>query len=151
VAYSLRRRRDKGGELIDCAWPETLTAYLELYLDRYRPELLRLATSPDAVRALWVAKRGAAMSPDAIQVQITNRTKEAFGRSINPHAFRHIAATTIASCDPEGAADIKAVLNHSSIATSERHYNRASMLGAGSAYQQALQQLRSQGAVHSGF
>ena len=132
----------KGGEIIECAWPEELLDNLRTYLDVHREALLRFARSRDCVRALWIAKGGAAMGSSAIEVQVRDRTQEAFGRSINPHTFRHIAATTIATSNPDGALDIKRVLSHSSISTSEKHYNRATMLGASAAYQKVLDHSR---------
>ena len=132
----------KGGEIIDGPWPEALVENLEDYLLTHRKELLRTARSADSVHALWISRQGKPMGSDAIEFQIKGRTEEEFGRSINPHAFRHIAATEIATNNPDGALDIKSVLSHSSIATSEKHYNRATTLGASATYQQTLSELR---------
>src|ERR1700730_17129778 len=37
---------------------------------------------------------------NAIARVITERTRDAFGQSVNPHLFRHCAATTIAIFEP---------------------------------------------------
>ena len=132
----------KGDEPIECAWPPELVENLEAYLAVHRSQLLRTSRAPEAIRALWASKRGGPMGPDAIEVQVKERTHEAFGEPINPHVFRHIAATWIATNKPDGASDIRSVLSHSSIATSEKYYNRATMLGASTAYQQTLVHLR---------
>lgn len=44
---------------------------------------------------------------------------------MTPHNFRHLAATTIATENPEGVSDIALVLGHASFSTGEAHYNKA--------------------------
>jgi integrase len=122
----------KGGLAIDCAWPESLVEELKRYLDLHRPQLLKGARGPRrSIEALWVSKRGGAMGAAAITCQVCDRTNEQFGKPINVHAFRHIAATLIATNNPEGASDIKAILGHKSMTASDKHYNRAKTIAAG--------------------
>ncbi len=45
--------------------------------------------------------------------------------ALRPHAFRHIAATSIAEADPEHVNIIRDLLGHATLDISERHYNRA--------------------------
>lgn len=56
--------------------------------------------------------------------------------------FRNEAATTIAADDPDGVTDIAAVLAHSSIETSEAHYNKARQIDAARQYQVTIQERR---------
>lgn len=114
----------KGGRPIDLVWPPELSEALERYITVHRDVLMAAGTSQPA-DALWVARGGKPMGSDAIAAQINARTKEEFGTAINPHAFRHIAATTIATHDPEHAANTAAVLSHASLKTTEKHYNKA--------------------------
>jgi integrase len=136
----------KGDNAIECRWPEGLVEGLERYLDIHRQRLLRnpSAATP-ATPALWISQQGRPMSSAAVEAQIGDRTRETFGKPINPHAFRHIAATMIATSNPEGAADIMAVLGHVSMATSEKYYNRATMIAAGNSVQATIAELRGQG------
>jgi integrase len=75
------------------------------------------------------------MTSSALSYQLKARTKEEFGTAINPHSFRHMAATTIATVDPENATFIAAILGHSSAGSSDRHYNRARTIDSGRRYQ----------------
>ena len=137
------RAETKGGLAIDCAWPVRLVDELERYLSVHRLRLLETAPTPRGpVQALWVSKRGLGMGEDAIACQVCDRTREAFGKSINVHTFRHIAATLIATNNPDGAWDIKAILGHSSMRASDKHYNRAKTIAAGASLQANIALLR---------
>lgn len=144
-AWRLRFEPDetKTAVVIECAWPAELDDALELYLEVHRPRLLAGA-KPSRVptQGLWVSRQGTAMTSDAIAYQIEGRTKEEFGTAINPHTFRHIAATTIATSNPAGATDIMTVLGHSNMRMSEKHYNRAQMLAAASSLQGTIGDMR---------
>jgi integrase len=135
----------KGGETIECSWPPSLVDALERYLEVHRKELLKGgAARRRSTDALWISRQGKAMGASAASYQICARTKETFGKPINPHTFRHIAATTIATSNPEGVADIQGVLGHSSMSASEKHYNRAKMIGAGAKLNATIAGLRKQ-------
>jgi integrase/recombinase XerD len=137
----------KGGLPIDCAWPADLVDELERYLSVHRPRLLEFASADaSASPALWVSKRGLGMGGDAISYQVGDRTKEQFGKPINVHTFRHIAATLIATNNPEGASDIRAILGHTSMRASDKHYNRAKTIAAGASLQSNIALLRKEGA-----
>jgi integrase len=66
----------------------------------------------------------------SIYQQMTKRTKEEFGVSINPHLFRDIAATTIAMEDPKHVGIGTRVLNHKSAQTTEKYYQHAEQQNA---------------------
>ena len=82
------------------------------------------------------------MGSAAISFQIRDRTKEEFGKAINAHTFRHIAATTIATASPQRAQDIMAVLGHASMSASEKYYNRAGLISAGASLHASIADLR---------
>jgi integrase len=69
---------------------------------------------------------------------ITRRTREEFGIGINPHTFRHIAATTVAEDDPDNVTAVPGLLGHATLDPSQKVYNRAKMAKAGRAYQEEL-------------
>ena len=137
-AHETKQHRD-----LDFDLPESLVPYLEEYLDRHR---LLLAASPvgrsAAGKMVWISRDGGAMEPAGIREFIYKETESAFGEAINPNLFRDCAATTIAIDDPAHARCIAKILGHSSMATSERHYNQAGSIEAGNQYQAVLDNCR---------
>jgi integrase/recombinase XerD len=121
----------KNGAPISCDWPHGLVEALERYLKVHRETLFRGQKVRVDTQALWISEQGKAMGDDAVYFQIKARTKAEFGKAINPHTFRTIAATTIAECSPEESSAINDVLGHGSMRTSERFYNTAGMIAAG--------------------
>jgi integrase/recombinase XerD len=129
----------KQGRDIAFDLPANLSAAVGEYLDTYRPVLMTLGGHQDtAGQALWVSRDGGPMTPSGIAGTIERHTKVAFGAAINPHLFRDCAATTIAIDDPGHAEIIAHVLGHSSMITSELHYNQAGSIEAGGQYQAVL-------------
>lgn len=66
-----------------------------------------------------------------------------FCKRINPHLFRDIAATSIATEIPEDVGIVRSVLGHSDMRTGERFYNQARSVSVSLAYQAALNRFRS--------
>jgi integrase/recombinase XerD len=139
-AHETKQHRD-----LDFDLPQSLVPHLVEYLDKHR---LSLAASPVGRsapgKAVWISRDGGAMGPAGIREFIYKETKDAFGEAINPNLFRDCAATTIAIDDPAHAHCIAKILGHSSMATSERHYNQAGSLEAGRQYQDIVEALRRQ-------
>lgn len=111
--------------------PRAIAWAMDRYLHAFRPILLQGNVS----HALWITRRGNAMSIDSLTSGLALLTKREFGITLRPHAFRHIAATTIAECAPEHANIIRDVLGHSTLAMAEKHYNRATGQKACADYQ----------------
>ena len=133
----------KSGREIYCRWPSLLDEALDEYLTVHRPALLaRYPVRGPATEALWVSRLGGKMSSHAIYETVCRRTEVEFGTAIYPHAFRHIAATTIATLAPEQTDLIMTILGHVSIRTSEKYYNKAKMLGAAQRMNEARAQAR---------
>src|SRR5436190_8810369 len=82
------------------------------------------------------------MDVSAIRLQIKLRTKAAFGQSINPHLFRDCAATSIAIHDPEHVRIATAILGHTCVSTTNKHYNQAQMLSAAREHNREILRLR---------
>lgn len=120
----------KTARAIRCAWPLALVEALETYLAVHRQVLLKCGSHDIETDNLWVTRQGGATSAAAIYQSIRERTEAAFGRPINPHTFRHIAATDLATFAPESATAIMDVLGHASMGPSEKHYNRSRTFGA---------------------
>ena len=103
--------------------PQTITDQLECYLARYRLALVRGECSN---HALWISNKNAQpLTCSGMKQVITQRTKSAFGHSINPHLFRDCAATSLALIDPEYVWMAPILLGHSSLDTTEKHYIQA--------------------------
>jgi integrase/recombinase XerD len=128
---------------LEFPFPSSLTAALEHYLARYRSILAaKGAHHGSAGWALWISQDGGAFTAGGMAQAIKRLTKAAFGVEINPHLFRDCAATTIAIDDPEHAHVIAPILGHSSMTTSERHYNQAQTVDAGRQYHAVLAKSR---------
>jgi integrase len=129
VTFGDNETKQKRG--MEMSWPEQLSDELACYLEVHRPVLLACTRKNlPPTRRLWISGHGTAMTYGAIALQVKARTKVAFGVEINPHLFRDIVATYIATHTPEQADDIALVLAHSNQRTSERHYNHAGRLRA---------------------
>lgn len=121
----------KTGQPIEVPFPEQLVPHLERYLRHHRPLLAANRYRGDH---LWLTYWHTEQAPHSIQLQISERTRESFGTSINPHLFRDCVATSIAIHDPENVRMAATILGHRSFATTERHYNLACSLEAGEDY-----------------
>jgi len=133
----------KHGRALDFEIPRSLNAPFQIYLETYRPALLaRGWHSGMTSDLLWVSRDGGPLTAAGLNLLIRKRTKEAFGTAINPHLFRDCAATTIATDDPSLVHAIPGILGHSSMVTSERHYNQARMIEAAESYQAVLKKER---------
>ena len=132
-AHEVKNRRP-----LEFKFPSDVAPYLEQYLHRWRPLLLQ----DQQTDRLWVNRYGRPMSDDATYVRVTKVTKRCLGKAINPHLFRDCVATTIAIEDPANVRIGATLLGHTSIKTSEKHYNHATSIEAGRKFQDSLVDLR---------
>lgn len=114
--------------------PRQLTSPVTAYLDTHRKLLLGNKASD----RLWITRLGDPVSPETIPKELADLTKREFGTPFRSHAFRHIAATSVAETDPEHVGIIRDVLGHATLAMAEKHYNRATTRSAASKYRKAL-------------
>lgn len=123
----LRPDETKTYNRIDVEWPSDLVDALETYLTVHRPHLISLngRWAKEIDDALWVSSHGSPMTQVAFYQQVTKRTEAAFGKTINPHRFRHIAASTLAVEDPVHVRVSASILGHSSFRTTEDYYIQA--------------------------
>ena len=124
----------KNGQSIDPPLPDELTEPLRRYLDQYRPILLGRGSSD----RLWITQDGTWLRPHVVFKQVTVLTRRRLGVAVNPHLFRHCAATSIAIEDPKHVMIIKSVLAHRSLATGEKYYNQAGSIEANRRHQGVL-------------
>jgi integrase len=118
--------------------PIKLSVPLARYLSIFRPDLLDGAKS----EALWISTRGNPLSQDSFTSGLALLTKRHFGLALRPHAFRHIAATSIAEVDPRHVGIIRDILGHSTLNMAERHYNRATGITAANRMQSLVRDIR---------
>ena len=105
-------------------WP--ISGQLGLCIDRYlavvRPALLPRARHSADSRHLWIGDSGHPIGHQVLRPIIATLTRERLGIQINPHTFRHCAATTFALERPRDALKSSSLLGHASPTTTQRHY-----------------------------
>jgi site-specific recombinase XerD len=141
---ALETSETKNGAPLEMLWPVQLAEPLEQYLTTWRPVLARRTGrwTRDAAGALWISKDGSPMTEMAIYDRIRARTREAFGEAINPHAFRHAAATTVAIADPANVRVAAPLLGHRTLTTTEKYYQQASAQEAHRSFIEVLEDLK---------
>jgi integrase len=111
-----------------------LVPYIQHYLERIRPRF------PGAERGdwLWPSLSGQRLGADTMLTNIKKRTQSALGYAVSIHAFRRAAATLWAEHDPKNVRGSADLLGHTSLRTTQRHYNMASARLAGRAVARAI-------------
>jgi integrase/recombinase XerD len=122
-----------------------LPAQLVEPMRRYLLEVRTVLLGGESSSRLWITQLGKPFTYRGFQGQLPRLTLREFGLVLRPHASRSIAATSIATEDPEHVNIIADVLRHSTLAMSEKHYNRANGVKAISDLQKVVQDLRREG------
>jgi len=128
----------------DVEWPSDLVDALEIYLDVHRPVLVAIKGRwhKPVDDALWVSSNGSPMTQMSFYQQVTKRTRDHLGKSINPHQFRHIAASTIAQEKPVHVRISASILGHASFQTTEDYYIQAQQAQAHETFVSFMTQAR---------
>ena len=128
----------------DVEWPSDLVQALEIYLEVHRPVLMAIKGrwQKPIDDALWVSSNGSPLTQMAFYQQVTKRTEDHLGKSINPHQFRHIAASTMAMEKPVHVRASASILGHSSFQTTEDYYIKAQHAQAHETYVSVITQTR---------
>jgi integrase/recombinase XerD len=124
---------------LDYSIPKELSPRIDLYLDRFRSCI----RGSDKHACLWPSHHSIPMRPDSINVAVRNRTKRAFGFAVNPHRFRHAAATFWSLYDPVNVRGAEDLLGQTTFATTEKHYIMAQSRLAGRALARTINNLKS--------
>jgi integrase/recombinase XerD len=122
----------KSGAPHEARLADVLVEPMSAYLSVWR-QMLAARTGrwkDDLKDAVWVSQDGSPLREEGLSGRIELRTRDAFGKAINPHLFRDAAATTVAIVDPEHVRVAAPVLGHRSFSTTERHYIQATGLKA---------------------
>ena len=122
----------------DCwAIPNSLVPWLERYLSDVRPALLSRSNRADAGH-LWIGNSGRSVGIQVVRHWIENVTEAYAGVGMNPHQFRHCAATTLTLERPSHTVEAASLLGHASGRTTERHYIMQNQQLAQASYLEAL-------------
>lgn len=117
--------------------PEGLVPHMRTYLSTHRPALLG-AHRHDAV---WVTHHGKPFTADGIASDVEATSIRFLGIRLHPHAFRYVAATSIAEVDPEHVGIIRDILGHANLDMAEKHYNRATGISSCNALQSIVEDI----------
>jgi integrase len=118
--------------------PAEINGLLHYYVDVVRPTLLHGGLT----EMLWTNWKGEPMSEHAMYLRITEFTRLELGDKINPHQFRHIAATSISILAPEIIDTARALLGHSTQTTTLQHYVTADSVIASRRHAELIRALR---------
>lgn len=118
-------------------FPAELAPAMRRYLEHHRLELLDGRTSDH----LWISQYGEPITADGLSRELPKVTMRHFGVALRPHAFRHIAATSIAETAPKHVGIIRDILGHAMLDMSQKHYNRATGITSCDAYQDVVSRI----------
>lgn len=111
--------------------PAAFVPYFVHYLAEVHP---RLQSGSSAHDGLWGSYRGGPLSAGRIYDVVRARIRGKFGKAMGLHDFRRAAATFLAIAAPEQVGLTSGILQHASPEISERHYNLARSVQAGTRY-----------------
>jgi integrase len=115
-----------------------LTSFIDRYLDRYRPVLIRPDSPPSA---LWLSSSHAARIGDKyVATLISATTLSTVGVKLSPHLFRTSAASAAAAYGGDNPYLGSAVLHNADPRVTLEHYNRATSLIAAERFRQLIRQ-----------
>jgi len=115
-----------------------LIPFIDRYLDRYRPVLIRPDSPPSA---LWLSSRHAVRIADKyVATLIRANTLSTVGVKLSPHLFRTSAASAAAVYGGDNPYLGSAVLHNADPRVTLEHYNRATSLTAAESFRQLIRQ-----------
>ncbi len=122
-----------------------LVRWLEDYIARCRPLLEECCGrwQRPINGELFLSNHGSPLTQMALYDRVRKRTLAKFGIAINPHQFRDIAASTIASHAPAHVHAAAPLLGHASLQTTEKYYRIAKAQEGQRRYIDILQEIRS--------
>jgi len=133
-SLSIPAEETKAGRPHFAVLPDWSTPCIDRYVDHYRP----LFRNAEAITRLWLSRIGRPLDDSSLYRAVCKRTREAFGKPINPHLFRSCFATSTAVHHGANLGLAMTVLGHQDSKITTRHYNQAKMIDAVRAYQEVL-------------
>jgi integrase len=132
----------KNSFAIEAALPEETVRLLDVYVERYRPVLLKHPSS-----SLFPNSSGGPKSRHTLGLQISKFVRRECGLRVNPHLFRHIGAKLYLDAHPGGYGVIRLVHGHSSVDTTTRSYCDTNNAAAIRHFDENVLRLRAQARV----
>ena len=105
--------------------PEEVVALIKLYLEIYRPLLLKKPSTK-----LFISLNGRPKTPAEIGAQLPKFIKRHTGLEMNVHLFRHFAAYLYLKANPGHYESVRQLLAHKDIATTVRFYTKLEQIEA---------------------
>ena len=130
----------KNGQPIRAQLPGSLTPFIDDWLTKYRPVLLRGRASD----ALWISSYRQPMAAATLTARFYMATEQELGVRMSPHRVRHCLATSVALGLPEKARMLPPLLDHKSDATARKYYVMADKLATSEVYLTMLERRRRQ-------
>ena len=120
--FSFAEHELKNHRRIDGEFPPDLTTYMDIYLETYRPLLLR-DRDHDSV---WVCSHsGAPLHPTAFRNVFRTTGEVLIGRPLHPHSVRYAYATYRLESDPMARQEVADGLGHANMRSVEKFYDRS--------------------------
>ncbi len=117
---------------------ELLTPFIDRYLSQYRPVLARSNNPPSA---LWLSvKDGTPITDNHLTDVLSVSTLVTVGVKVSPHLFRTSAVSSAAHLAGKNPHLGSALLHHTDLDLTNKHYNRATNLTAGESFRQVVRQ-----------
>lgn len=124
----------KAGRLHLAVLPDWSASRIDRYVEHYR----LFFRNAESTNRLWLSQLGRPLAYCSLYGLICKRTRDAFGKRINPHPFRSCLATSTAIYHGAEIGLAMTVLEHTISEVFERYYNQAKMIDAVKAYQEIL-------------
>jgi integrase/recombinase XerD len=116
-----------------------ISAELSGRIDTYLSQFRRRIPGTNMHDYLWASRRSRPLGGPAIYTTVRRQTRAILGFAVNPHRFRHAAATLWSSRDPTNVRGAKDLLGQASFSTTEKYYVMAQSRVAGRALARAVQ------------
>ena len=115
-------KRTKNGQDIELELPRTLMALIDLYLAKYRNELIKPEYRARKPRFLFPKQDGTAKERDILGMTICNVMQKELGTKFNVHLFRHLGCFLYLKSHPGEIDVMRRVLGHRDVATTTTFY-----------------------------
>jgi len=133
-SFNIPPEETKAGRLHLAVLPDWSASRIDRYVEHYR----LFFRNAESTNRLWLSQLGRPLAYSSLYGLICKRTRDAFGKRINPHPFRSCLATSTAIYHGAEIGLAMTVLEHTSSEVFERYYNQAKMIDAVKVYQEIL-------------
>jgi site-specific recombinase XerD len=136
----LPHKSTKSRRLDERRLPDMLKRYIDTYIGRYRPILMR---SDGPTNAFWLASNHSGpMSYNGVERAVSDTTRSTIGVDVSPHLFRMSGASTAAVHGGHMPHLGSALLHHFDPRVTQESYNRATSVSATQAYASIIEAYR---------